>query len=192
MLKGNQSEILSCIAVGGGGDPAAPAPQQRGVDSGPSDGDARKLGAAARALAVQRKNVVVMTGKTDYITAGGAVLAVDNGHEYLGMVTGTGCCLGTTISAYVAAATPAAEGADDEEGNRGEKDGDRNHRLAAVLAAVLHYSIAAELAAERDDVRGPGTFVPAFLDELCNVRKATVNGDLEWLKRAKVSVLPID
>ena len=199
VLKGNQSEILSCIAVSGGvGDSpsAEAAPQQRGVDSGPGDGDVRKLGAAARALAALRKNVVLVTGKTDYLTAGGAVLAIDNGHEYLGSVTGTGCCLGTTISAYVAATTPASPTADDAAGdrNQGKEDGNGNgyDRLVAVLAALLHYTIAAELAAERDDVRGPGTFVPAFLDELCNVRKATVRGDLGWLSRARVSIVPVE
>ena len=192
MLKGNQSEILSCIAVSGDSSSAGEAPQQRGVDSGPGDGDVQKLCAAARAFAALRKNVVLVTGKTDYLTAGGVAIAVDNGHEYLGSVTGTGCCLGTTISAYVAATTPASPEADDTPGgeNNGKKDGDR--RLTAVLAALLHYNIAAELAAERDDVRGPGTFVPAFLDELSNVRKATVRGDLGWLDRAKVSIVPIE
>ncbi|RYP03479.1 hypothetical protein DL764_005120 [Monosporascus ibericus] len=177
VLKGNQSEIQACIAASGmSDDQTAEAQQQRGVDSGPGEADATKLGGVIRDLATLRKNIVVATGKTDYVTGGGAdgpVFAVDNGHEYLGMVTGTGCCLGTTISAYVAAAATASP----------------EDRLPAVLAALLHYNIAAELAAERNDVRGPGTFVPAFLDELYRVRKATVDGDLGWLKRARVSIL---
>ncbi|RYO77089.1 hypothetical protein DL766_009909 [Monosporascus sp. MC13-8B] len=176
VLKGNQSEIRACIAASGmSDDQATEAQQQRGVDSGPGEADATKLGVAIRDLATLRKNVVVATGKTDYVTTEGEdspVFAVDNGHEYLGMVTGTGCCLGTTISAYVAAAGASLE-----------------DKLPAVIAALLHYNIAAELAAERDHVRGPGTFVPAFLDELYRVRKATVDGDLGWLKRARVSVL---
>ncbi|KAI0011792.1 TMP-TENI-domain-containing protein [Xylariaceae sp. FL0662B] len=162
VLKGNQTEILSCIG--------ATAVQQRGVDSGHGDTDLRKLGAAIRGLAALRRNVVVMTGKTDLVTAGGAVYAVDNGHELLGAVTGTGCCLGTTISAAIAAFP--------------------HDKLAATLAALLLYNVAAELAAERADVvRGPGSFVPAFLDELCAVRKATARGDLGWLERARVSVV---
>ncbi|RYP77967.1 hypothetical protein DL771_000826 [Monosporascus sp. 5C6A] len=177
VLKGNQSEIRACIAASGmSDDQTTEAQQQRGVDSGPDETDATKLGAAIREFATLRKNVVVATGKTDYVTAGGAdgpVFAVDNGHEYLGMVTGTGCCLGTAISAYVTVVAASPE-----------------DRLPAVVAALLHYNIAAELAAERDDVRGPGTFVPAFLDELYRLRKAAVDGDLWWLyKRARVSVL---
>ncbi|RYP81535.1 hypothetical protein DL769_001943 [Monosporascus sp. CRB-8-3] len=176
VLKGNQSEVRACIAASGmSDDQTTEVQQQRGVDSGPGEADAAKLGAAIRDLSTLRKNVVVATGKTDYVTAGGAdgpVFAVDNGDDYLGMVTGTGCCLGTTISAYVAVAAASPE-----------------DRLPAVVAALLHYNIAAELAAARDDVRGPGTFVPAFLDELYCVRNATVDGDLGWLKRARVSVL---
>ncbi|KAI2472058.1 TMP-TENI-domain-containing protein [Annulohypoxylon bovei var. microspora] len=162
VLKGNQSEILSCI-------PGGSNVQQRGVDSGSNGQNIQELGSAIKELAKLRRHIVVMTGKTDLVSAGETVFAIDNGHEYLGMVTGTGCCLGTTISAMVAAHP--------------------NDKLTAVLAGILHYSIAAELAAEREDVKGPGTFVPAFIDELYNVRKATVKGDLGWLKRAKVSVI---
>ncbi|KAH9906387.1 TMP-TENI-domain-containing protein [Xylariomycetidae sp. FL2044] len=163
VLKGNQSEILSCI-------PGGAEIQQRGVDSGPGEPDAQKLGSAIKELATLQRNVVVMTGKTDYVTAGQAVYTVDNGHEYLGMVTGTGCCLGTTISAMIAAYPEDV--------------------LAATLTGLLFYGIAAEDAAGRGDVKGPGTFVPAFIDELYKLRKATVGGDLGWLKRARVSVLP--
>ncbi|KAI1842644.1 hypothetical protein JX266_011106 [Neoarthrinium moseri] len=165
VLKGNQSEILTCT-------PAGSRTQQRGVDSA-ADGSRSQaqLAAAVRDLAQLRRNVVVMTGKTDLVTAGGAVLAVDNGHEYLGMVTGTGCCLGTTVSAMVAAWP--------------------EDKLAATVAGLLLYEIAAEIAAERSDVKGPGTFVPAFLDELYNVRQATVSGDLSWLKRARVGVVEL-
>ncbi|KAI0180016.1 TMP-TENI-domain-containing protein [Hypoxylon sp. FL1284] len=166
VIKGNQSEILACL-------PGRPSIQQRGVDSGSSDASQKDLALAARELAQLRRSVVVMTGKTDLVTAGGAVYAVDNGHEYLGMVTGTGCCLGTTISATVAAHP---------------KD-----KLAATVAGVLLYSIAAGTAAARDDVKGPGTFVPAFLDELYNTRVAAVKGSGEaWLKKANVSVVALD
>jgi thiamine-phosphate diphosphorylase/hydroxyethylthiazole kinase len=162
VIKGNQSEILSCTSSGA-------SLQQRGVDSGPGESDLKKLSNTIKDLAALRRNIIVMTGKTDFVTAGGKVFTIDNGHEYLGMVTGTGCCLGTTISAMVAAYP--------------------EDKLAATVAAMLQYEIGAELAAERSDVKGPGTFVPAFLDELCNIRKMTVKGDLGWLKRAKVSVL---
>lgn len=162
VIKGNQSEILSCL-------PGGSNVQQRGVDSSSDDSDMAGLISSIKTLAALQRNVVVMTGKTDYVTAGEAVYAVNNGHEYLGMVTGTGCCLGTTISAMIAAYPRDV--------------------VTAVLAGLVMYNIAAEIAAERDDVRGPGTFVPAFLDELWQLRRRTVLGDIGWLGRARVSLV---
>ncbi|KAI2637416.1 Hydroxyethylthiazole kinase family-domain-containing protein [Xylaria nigripes] len=162
VIKGNRSEILSCL-------PGGSEVQQRGVDSGADDVDIEKLTLALTQYADLRRCMVVMTGKTDYIATGTHVYAIRNGHEYLSTVTGTGCCLGTTIAAMIAP--------------------NMDFRLVAVVAALLLYNIAAEIAAEREDVKGPGTFVPAFLDELYNIRAATVAGNLEWLKRAQLEVL---
>ncbi|KAI3337457.1 TMP-TENI-domain-containing protein [Xylariaceae sp. AK1471] len=164
VLKGNRSEILSCL-------PGGSNVQQRGVDSAEGDINISELASAIKELATLRKNIVVMTGKTDYVTAGRHIFTIDNGHEYLAMVTGTGCCLGTTISAMIAAYP--------------------QDKLAATVAGLLQYNISAELAACRVDVKGPGTFVPAFLDELYNIRVATTKGDLEWLNRARVGILDI-
>lgn len=111
-----------------------------------------------------------MTGKTDLVSDGRRVFAIDNGHEYLGMITGTGCTLGTTISAMVAA----------------WYDQDR---LAAVLAGILLFEVAAEMAAQKGNVEGPGSFVPAFLDSLYQLRTATAQGNLSWLAAAKVTVI---
>jgi len=162
VIKGNQSEILSCL-------PGGSNVQQRGVDSSSDHSDTAVLLSSIKKLATLRRNIVVMTGKTDYISAGEAVYAVNNGHEYLGMVTGTGCCLGTTISAMIAAYPKDV--------------------LAAVLSGLVMYNIAAEIAAERDDVCGPGTFVPAFLDELWQLRRRSVLGDIGWLGRARVNLV---
>ncbi|KAL2156120.1 hypothetical protein VTH82DRAFT_865 [Thermothelomyces myriococcoides] len=157
VIKGNEGEIKTVFGNSN--------EQQRGVDS-TSTLDASQKAKLVRELASREKNVILMTGKTDFVSDGVRTYAIDNGHEYLGMVTGTGCTLGTTISASI-----ASRHAD---------------RLAAVVAAILHFEIAAELAAERPEVRGPGTFVPAFLDELYLIRQATARNDLAWLARAKV------
>ena len=158
VIKGNEGEIKT---VFGGSQE-----QQRGVDSS-STLNASQKAQLVRELAAREKNVVVMTGKTDFVSDGVRTFAIDNGHEYLGLVTGTGCTLGTTISAAVASR--------------------QTDRLTAVVAAILHFEIAAEIAASRPEVRGPGTFVPAFLDTLFGIRQATASNDLSWLARAKVS-----
>jgi len=162
VLKGNRSEILACL-------PGNLDIQQRGVDSAEDD-SGLDAWTVMMELAHQRNTIVVMTGKEDYITDGSRKVTIKNGHKYQAAVTGTGCCLGTTISAMVAAYP--------------------EDKFTATVAALLHYNIAAEIAAKRADVKGPGTFVPAFLDELFNIRVATGKGDLQWLNRARLTEIP--
>ncbi|KAM0281352.1 hypothetical protein ACHAQH_003620 [Verticillium albo-atrum] len=166
IIKGNEGEITTVLGE-------SPPQQQKGVDSSPSTLTSAAKASLVRRLAARERNVVLMTGVVDYVSDGKRTFAVANGHSLLGAVTGTGCCLGTTVSAMVGA-------------QRARGGGDR---LAAVVAGLLHYEIAAERAAVREDVKGPGSFVPAFLDELARVRQMTVDGDMAWLAAAKVSVV---
>ncbi|EKG10928.1 Hydroxyethylthiazole kinase [Macrophomina phaseolina MS6] len=163
VIKGNENEVNTVFAVNS---PGGQLPQQRGVDSGASNSSLEEKAKVVEELARREKNIVVMTGAVDVLSDGSTTLAIRNGHEYLGAITGSGCTLGTTIAAFLAAA-------------KGEK-------LVAALAAVLMYEIAAERAAAREDVKGPGTFVPAFLDELYRIKKETTEGDSVWLEAAKV------
>lgn len=159
VIKGNEGEIQTV---------AGATITQRGVDSTSSLTLAQKA-SLVRSIAKKRRNVVLLTGAVDLVSDGSRTLAISNGHPYLGEVTGTGCTLGTTVSAMV-----AAYGADP---------------LLAAVAGTVMFGLAAEFAAERSEVRGPGTFVPAFLDELYAIRKATGNGDLRWLTMAKVKAV---
>lgn len=170
VIKGNESEIKTVFATGGGDTSSSGVEGQRGVDSSSTLSD-NKRAQLVRALAAREQAVVVITGKTDTISDGSRVVAVRNGHPYLGMITGTGCTLGTTISAMVAA---CPEGGD---------------RLAAVVAGILMFEIAAERATENDNVQGPGTFVAAFLDSLYRVRTGTAAGDARWLAEENISVV---
>jgi hydroxyethylthiazole kinase-like sugar kinase family protein len=84
-----------------------------------------------------------------------------------GTTNQTGCALGTVASCFLAA--------------------HRSDKLIAVLSGLLLYEIASENAAAKDHVRGPGSFVPAFLDELNAIREATLKGDGSWFSgRAKI------
>ncbi|KIE02907.1 Hydroxyethylthiazole kinase, partial [Metarhizium majus ARSEF 297] len=161
VIKGNQSEIQTVHGAG---------VTQRGVDSS-SSLTVPQRARLVRSLARQRRCVVLLTGPTDLISDGRRTLRVDNGHGYLGMVTGTGCTLGTTVSAMAAAY---------------EQDA-----LVATVAGTVMFGLAAEMAAQRDHVRGPGSFVPAFLDELFGIRKATMQGDSTWLALAKVAAVDV-
>ncbi|KAI4669871.1 uncharacterized protein J4E79_000150 [Alternaria viburni] len=165
LIKGNESEILA-VARASGYTLESSSQQQRGVDSGASLFSLPQRAHIVSRLAARERTVVLMTGATDLVSDGARTYAVANGHEYLGRITGSGCTLGTTLSAYLAAY--------------------REDRLLAAVAGLLHYEIAAEVAAQREDVRGPGTFVPAFLDELWNHGERVVKGDVELKDVAKV------
>lgn len=163
LIKGNEGEIKTVFGETG--------TQQRGVDSGASTLDALGKATLVRDLAARERNVVVMTGVIDYVSDGKRTFAIRNGHELLGRITGSGCVLGTTLSAMLAV--------------------HREDKIIAAIAGLLHYEIAAEVAAEREDVKGPGTFIPALIDELYCIHSATLRNDLHWLSRAKVDAVEL-
>lgn len=161
VIKGNEGEIRT---VAGDGDV-----KQRGVDSGDSTLDAKGRAELVKRIARRERNVVLMTGRTDYISDGERTVAVSNGHALLGEITGSGCTLGTAVASVLAV--------------------EREDKLLAVLTAVLMFEIAAERAAARPEVNGPGTFVPAFLDQLYLIREESINGNNGWIEPAKVEFL---
>lgn len=161
VIKGNENEIRVCL-----GDTTT---QQKGVDSGSSVSTMYEKALLVQKLARRERNVIVLTGKTDYISDGARTYAVSNGSKYLGAITGSGCTLGTTIAACLAA--------------------HREDPLLATLSGMLMYEIAAEQAEEREDVKGPGTFVPAFIDELYSIAQLAQGSDGSWLEKAAVQEL---
>ena len=158
VIKGNENEISTVLGE--------VTQQQKGVDSNASTSDDAAKAKIVKKLARRERNVVLMTGKTDFLSDGQRILTIRNGHRYLGSITGSGCTLGTTIASFVAV--------------------ERGDRLLAALAGILMFEIAAEMAGEKESVEGPGTFVPAFLDSLYSTARAAEAGDEEWLQRAKV------
>lgn len=70
-----------------------------------------------------------MTGTVDYLSDGERTYAIHNGHSLLGIITGSGCTLGTTIAAFLAV--------------------HKEDKLLAALSGILMYEIAAEQAAVR-------------------------------------------
>jgi thiamine-phosphate diphosphorylase/hydroxyethylthiazole kinase len=57
-----------------------------------------------------------MTGKTDYVSDGYTAVALSNGHPMLGDITGSGCIVGTAITAFAAAARLVAAESKEDEG----------------------------------------------------------------------------
>ncbi|KAL5117575.1 thiamine biosynthetic bifunctional enzyme [Pleosporales sp. CAS-2024a] len=178
LIKGNEREIMAVARASGFAflheqeeeeeEDASPQ-QQRGVDSGAPVLALEQKALLVQRLALRERNLVLMTGPTDVLSDGVRTYAIDNGHDYLAAITGSGCTLGTTLSAYLAA-------------NHADK-------LHAAVAALLHFEIAAELAAARDDVNGPGTFVPAFIDQLYRCAKDIASGEKTWHSAARIRCL---
>jgi thiamine-phosphate diphosphorylase/hydroxyethylthiazole kinase len=107
--------------------------------------------------------MVLLSGPTDYLSDGSTVVRLSNGHELLGQITGAGCVLGTVIATFCGAASMAATGTSSSAAEGSLVNGDM---FLAAAAGTLALTIAAQHAASREEVRGPGTFLPALIDEL--------------------------
>lgn len=163
VIKGNENELNTILGQTG--------PQQKGVDSSNTGTSAQDKARIAKKLAARERNVVVLTGATDYLSDGQRTYAIGNGSHFLSRITGSGCTLGTTIASFLAV--------------------HKEDKLLAALAGILVFEIASEHAAKREDVKGPGSFVPAFLDELCTISTRSKSGDWDWLAAARVEVIHI-
>ena len=164
LIKGNENEITTVLGES--------TVQQKGVDSSKTSSTDLEKARLIKKLAARERTIILMTGATDYLSDGRRTYAIRNGDSYLGRITGSGCTLGTTVAAFLAV--------------------HREDKLQAALAGILMYEIASERAAEREDVKGPGTFVPAFLDELNVIAKQAGMRNAGWMKRARVEEVDVN
>ncbi|HEU6444445.1 MAG TPA: hydroxyethylthiazole kinase [Gaiellaceae bacterium] len=135
VVRGNAAEVATL---------AGHEAEIRGVESIGAQTPASELAReAARTLGC----VVSVTGPTDHVSDGQRVLAVENGHELLGTVSGTGC-MSTSVTASFLAAKPAEP-------------------LEAAAEALVAFGVAGEDAAR--DAKGPGTFHTGLYDALYNL-----------------------
>lgn len=90
IIRGNMSEIkiLAGLQVA-----------IKGVDSVADEDDSQGI---AKKLASQLHCVVAITGKQDVVTDGSRVCLINNGHEMLSQVTGTGCMTTSLVGSYSA------------------------------------------------------------------------------------------
>jgi len=175
LIKGNAAEIG---LLAGSNEAHAQGVDSVGTLSSPAE--------LVKRLARQEGALVLMTGETDYLSDGHVVIASRCGSALLGRVTATGCSLGCIVAAGLAAA----------RAHYGLKLGDaqaqrvhppRLHRelLVGALMGLLVFTVAAERAAALPQVTGPGTFLPALLDEIA----CFVPGRLAASVEGKVQVM---
>lgn len=94
LIKGNAAELSSIAGL--------TEVQSRGVDTG--SGSLTDPEGLVRTLAQKERCLVLLTGKVDYLSDGNNIVKIHNGHPLLGKITGSGCALGVTIAAGMAAA----------------------------------------------------------------------------------------
>jgi hydroxyethylthiazole kinase len=141
VVRGNAAEIATL---------AGREAEIRGVEAiGAADSGAELARAAAQMLGT----VAAVTGPTDHVSDGERVIAVSNGHELLGTVSGTGC-MSTAITGAFLAVKP-------------------DEPLEAAAEALVAFGVAGEDAAQ--DAKGPGTFHAALYDALYNLDPDTLD-----------------
>ena len=138
VVRGNAAELATL---------AGQEAEIRGVES-ISTGGAELTRAVARALGT----VAAVTGPVDHVSDGETVLALANGHELLGTVTGTGCMSTAVTGAFLTVA---------------------QEPLLAAAEALVAFGVAGEDAAR--EAKGPGSFHVALYDALYNLDPATVD-----------------
>ncbi|WP_406659657.1 hydroxyethylthiazole kinase [Methanolobus sp. ZRKC3] len=134
IIKGNYSEIAKL---------AGESAQTKGVEATSIDADPIKL---AKEFALARSCTVVMTGVEDVVSDGEKTFVVNNGHEQMGLLVGTGCMAASVIASFASVSSNYAEAAKD---------------------ALCYYGVAGELAAKKSN--GPGSFKQNFYDEMFNL-----------------------
>ncbi|KAJ2807793.1 thiamine biosynthetic bifunctional enzyme [Coemansia guatemalensis] len=140
VIKGNAGEIAALAGL--------TEVRSRGVDSvgsGFSD-----PAAVVAEYSRRQRCVVVMTGAIDYLSDGRSTFAIRNGHPLQATITGSGCMAGTALATFIHSMAHVDP-------------------LIGALTGIAAINLAAEHAARRNDVKGPGTFRAAFIDEMYNL-----------------------
>ena len=141
VVRGNASEVLSL---------AQKDSKTKGVDSQHSVDDAAD---AAIRLAKELGTTLAITGATDLVTDGERIHRISNGHELMGIITGTGCTATALIGAFLAVDSDPVE---------------------ATSTALAFFGLAGEHAASK--AKKPGSFQIALLDALFSIEKKQLEG----------------
>ena len=107
---------------------------------------------AAIAAAQKTKAVIAMSGKSDFITDGKRHALIEGGNSLMSKVSACGCALTCVTGAFVALAP--------------------DKPFDAAVKAFSTFSAAGTLAGRT--AKGPGTFVPLFIDALATIDDKTV------------------
>ncbi|KAI8621655.1 Hydroxyethylthiazole kinase family-domain-containing protein, partial [Chytriomyces sp. MP71] len=165
IIKGNAGEISFLAGALANVEAGA---QSRGVDSA---GTLHDPASVVRTLSVTISAAIAMSGATDYVSdrAGRDVVAIQNGNEWLGRLTGTGCTTTTLVGAFAAAIASELKGKGVDANNWTPSDPDFDPYLVASVGGLLTMCIAAELAVSDPSVKGTMSFKTALFDAISNL-----------------------
>ncbi|KAG9225903.1 hypothetical protein CCMSSC00406_0006475 [Pleurotus cornucopiae] len=165
VIKGNAGELAALSGTS--------EVESKGVDS-VGDGFKDPI-SFVKNLARKERCVVALTGKVDYVSDGNSVIALHNGHEMLGRITGSGCMVGSCIASFCAGQASLPH--DDEIITRGFAN---QYMLYAAVGGITVFNVAAEVAVASGNVRGTGTFLPALIDALYHLSldEIVLNADI--------------
>jgi hydroxyethylthiazole kinase len=141
VVRGNAGEVATLVGVDA---------EVRGVES---IGEAADPGELARAAVRELGVVAAVTGPVDHVSDGDQVVAVANGHELLGAVSGTGCMATAITGCFLAVKADAP--------------------LEAAAEALVAFGVAGEDAART--AHGPGTFHAGLYDALAALDPDTLD-----------------
>lgn len=150
IIKGNASEIHALYDANY---------KSAGVDSS-TDLNIKKTKKIAISLAKQYNTIILVSGKTDIITDGKAVICMQNGTPQLASVTGTGCMLGALCACYASVA-----------------DG-----MSAAKTACAVLGISGQLS--KTD-KGNGSFIQNLIDKLCTLTETEIN---QYIKMEELQI----
>jgi hydroxyethylthiazole kinase len=144
IIKGNAGEVGVLAGV---------EAEVKGVESMSVDGEPSEIAAS---LAKAAGATVVITGKQDIVSNDEKTYKVNNGHELMGSVVGTGCMAASVIGSFAAVEADYAK---------------------AAASALACYGIAGEIAAQ--NAKGPGTFKENFFDALYNLSSEEIKSKIK-------------
>jgi hydroxyethylthiazole kinase len=142
VLRGNAGEVATLVGVDA---------EVRGVESIDAGGDPAAL---ARQAARSFDLVASVTGPVDHVSDGDRVITVENGHELLASITGTGCMSTAITGCFLAVNT--------------------DRPLEAAAEALVAFGVAGEDAAV--GAKGPGSFHVNLYDALAGLDPAALDG----------------
>jgi hydroxyethylthiazole kinase len=141
IVRGNLGEIM-CLAT--------QTSAMKGVDSQEKVTITPEL---ARHAAKSLGTVVAITGKFDAISDGKEAVLLENGHEMLTRVTGTGCMTTSLVASFAAVTSP----------------------LLAAVGGIMTMGLAGELAvADLSESQGVGTFRMHLFDHVYSLTGKTI------------------